>query len=55
MKKRFVVELVKTIRYHVEAENMDEAEQLAFDMDIDKDAEIKWVTTPYKEIHVEEE
>lgn len=55
MKKRFVVELVKTIRYHVEAENMDEAEQLVLDMDTDKDAEIKWATNPYEEIHVEEE
>lgn len=55
MKKKFFVELVKTIQYHVEAENMDEAEQLALDMDADKDAEVRWATDPYEEIRVEEE
>ena len=55
MKKKFMVELIKVKRYHVEAEGMDEAEQLALDMDADKDAEIKWVTDPYEEFRVEEE
>lgn len=55
MKKKFLVELIKVKQYHVEAKDMDEAEQLAFDMDADKDAEIKWVTDPYEEIRTEEE
>jgi hypothetical protein len=55
MKKKFFVELVKTVQYHVEAEDMDEAENIAIELDGDKDAEVRWATDPYEEIRVEEE
>lgn len=55
MKKKYFVEFTKTIQYHVEAEDMDKAEQMALDIDADKDADIRWVLEPYERIIVEEE
>ena len=52
---KYFVELIKVKQYHIEAENMDKAENIALDMDADKDAEIQWVLQPYEEIRVEEE
>jgi hypothetical protein len=50
-----MVELVKTIQYHVEAEDSYEAENMAIELDSCKEAEIKWATDPYDEIRVEED
>ena len=55
MKKKFLVELIKVKQYHIEAEDMDEAENIAFELDESKEAEIEWVNQPYEEIHVEED
>ena len=54
MKKKFFVELVKTVQYHVEAEDMDEAENIALKMDADKSADLNWTLLPYNEIYIEE-
>lgn len=53
MKKLFFVELVKTVQYHIEAENYDEAENMAIEMDNNKNAELLWASKPYEEIRVE--
>ena len=53
--KKYFVELIKTMQYHVEAESMDEAEKMAIEMNSDKEAEIQWALNPYEEITVEEE
>lgn len=55
MKKKYVVELIKIVQYHVEANDMDEAENMALEMDADKSADLDWILLPYDEIHVEEE
>lgn len=55
MKKRYFVNFIKVIQYQVEAENMDEAEQIAIEMDSDKSADLDWITSPYDEIQIEEE
>lgn len=55
MKKRFVVEFIKIQQYHIEAEDMDEAENIALELDESKEAEIEWATKPYEKIRVEEE
>ena len=52
MKKRFVVELTKTICYEVEAETMDEAERFVADVENDKEAEMQWINMPYTEITI---
>ena len=52
MKKRFVVELTKTINYEVEAETIDEAEEIVADIESDKEAEIQWAIVPYTEITI---
>jgi hypothetical protein len=53
MKEKYFVEFQKVIQYHVEADSPEEAEQLAREMDADKDAQILWATNPYEEIIVE--
>ena len=53
MKKRFIVEFVKTVQYVVETEDYDDAENIAIELDMDKSADIEWATKPYEEIHVE--
>ena len=55
MKKKFMVELIKTTQYIVEADDYDEAENIAIDLDSSKEAEIAWATKPYEEIRVEED
>ena len=55
MKKKFMVELVKTVQYIVEADDYDEAENIAIDLDSSKEAEIAWATKPYEEIRIEED
>jgi hypothetical protein len=54
MKKKYAVEFIKRHTYYVEAENADEAEEMACDFDRDKDNEIGWVIDPCDEIIVEE-
>ena len=55
MKKEYLVLFTKRVGYTVEADSPEKAEQLALDMDADKEAEIRWATMPYLEIEVEEE
>jgi uncharacterized protein YmfQ (DUF2313 family) len=51
----YFVLFTKRVGYTVEADNPEKAEQLALDMDADKEAEIRWATIPYSEIEIEEE
>ena len=53
MKKKFMVEFVKTVQYIVEAEDYDEAEDIAIELEMDKSADIEWATKPYDEIRIE--
>ena len=53
MKRTYMVELVKTIQYHVEAEDAYEAEKMAIELDCCKEAEIQWATNSYDEVRVE--
>ena len=55
MKKEYLVLFTKRVGYTVEADSPEKAEQLALDMDADKEAEIRWATIPYTEIEIEEE
>lgn len=55
MKKKFLVELIKVKQYHIEAEDMDEAENIAFELDASKAAAIEWANQPYDDIGVEED
>ena len=54
MKKKYIVKFVKIHEYIVEASNMDEAEDLALELDEDKDNDISWLIDPADEITVEE-
>ena len=53
MKHKYSVRFKKVHIYHVEAENMDEAENIALEMDADKENELSWVIDPIDEIYVE--
>lgn len=53
MKHKYAVVFKKVHTYYVDAENVDEAENIAFDMDADKENDIAWVTDPVDEIYVE--
>ena len=52
--KKYIVELIKTAQYIVEAEDEYEAEKFAIELDSDKEAEIAWALMPYDEINIEE-
>lgn len=54
MKKKFKVTFTKIHIYEVEAETTDEAEEIAFELDADKDEDIAWILEPVDEIKVEE-
>jgi uncharacterized protein YmfQ (DUF2313 family) len=51
----YFVLFTKRVGYTIEADSPEKAEQLALDMDTDKEAEIRWATMPYSEIEIEEE
>ena len=51
----YFVLFTKRVGYTVEADSPEKAEQLALDMDADKEAEVRWATIPYAEIEIEEE
>ena len=53
MKHKYDEELKKDNIYYVEAENMDEAEDIALEIDADKENELSWVIDPVDEIYVE--
>jgi cytochrome c oxidase assembly protein Cox11 len=53
MKRKYAVEFKKVHIYYVEAENMDEAEDIALEMDADKENELSWAIDPVDEIYVE--
>lgn len=55
MKKKFMVEFVKTTQYIVEADGYDEAENIAIELDSSKEAEVAWAMKPYEEIRVEKD
>lgn len=52
--KKYIVELVKTAQYKIEAEDEYEAEKIAIELDSDKEAEVAWALMPYDEISIEE-
>ena len=54
MKKKYAVEFIKRHTYYVEAEDANEAEKIACDLDEDKDNDIGWVIDPCDEIIIEE-
>ena len=54
MKKKFKVILTKVHVYEVEAKTMDEAKEIAFDLDADDEEDISWVIDPVDTIEVKE-
>ena len=52
---KYLVLFTKTVGYHVEADSPKEAEDLAIDMDCDKEADIMWANAPITMIEVEED
>jgi hypothetical protein len=52
--KQFIVKLVKVKQFIVEANDMDEAENIAMLLDEDKEEDISWVNMYYDEIQVEQ-
>lgn len=54
MKKKFKVIFTKVHVYEVEAETMDEAEDIAFDLDADKTEDLSWIMDPVDKIEIEE-
>ena len=54
MKKKFKVIFTKVHVYEVEAETMDEAEDIAFELDADTDEDIAWILEPVDRIEIEE-
>lgn len=54
MKKKFKVTFIKAHAYEIEAETKDEAIEIAYDLDADKDEDIAWFLEPVDKIKVEE-
>ena len=52
--KQFIVELVKVKQFVVEANDIHEAENIAIELDGDKEEDIVWVRKHYDKINVEE-
>lgn len=52
--KKFKVIFTKVHTYEVEANDMDEATELALELDADKDEDIAWLLEPADTIEVEE-
>ena len=48
--KKYIVELVKRIRYEVEAKDAIEAKEIAIEWDSDKGADMIWLNAPYEEV-----
>ena len=51
---KFKVVITKKHEYIVECESMDSAEDIALEMDEDKDNDLAWILDPADEITVEE-
>ena len=54
MKKKFKVTFIKAHAYEIEAETKDEAIEIAYDLDADKDEDIAWLFEPINKIKIEE-
>ena len=48
--KKYVVELVKRVRYEVEAKDAIEAKEIATELDKDKNSDVIWLNAPYEEV-----